>query len=461
MEDRYTRGLARWIANYQFEHATGEVIERLKLLMLDSIGCGIFGSALPWSRLATDTVVGIDSGGAAVVWGTGYRVSPAHAALLNGTFVQGFELDDVHMLGFQHAGATVIPAALAVAEHRGGIDGRRFLGGVVCGYETVLRVGQCMGPRHVLRGWQPAGTHSPFGAAAAVGNMIGLDEDRMVHALGLAGNRGAGLDEVKMGAMDKRMLEGKGSQQGLYSALLAERGFTGIENIFEAKKGFCAVFSGSRDDFDLAELTKELGRRYDILTVELKIYSANASTHTPYDAIKQLQIRKPFKADEVEKIRIWTTQMSYEHTNHTYVPESITYAQFCIPYGVAVTILEGDAFVDQYTEEKIRSPRIMDLANKVEILHDSELDKLGPLHRHHTRTQVTLKDGELLEATVVHRRGGTIQPLTQDEIVDKFQRLSVKVIKKSQADQIVEAVLKLEKVKDVSALGRLLALSPA
>ena len=204
----YTRELAQWIANYRFEDTPSKVIERLKLLMLDSIGCGIFGSALPWSKLATDTIVGIDSSSAAVVWGTGCRVSSPHAALLNGTFVQGFELDDVHMLGFQHAGATVMPAALAVAEHRGGIDGRRFLGGVVCGYETVLRVGQCMGPRHVLRGWQPAGTNSPFGAASAVGNMIGLDEDRMVHALGLAGNRGVGLEEVKVGAMDKRMLEG-------------------------------------------------------------------------------------------------------------------------------------------------------------------------------------------------------------------------------------------------------------
>ena len=121
----YTRELAHWIANFQFEDAPSEVIERLKLLILDSIGCGIFGSALPWSKLATDAIVGIDSGGAAIVWGTGNRVSPPHAALLNGTFVQGFELDDVHMLGFQHAGATVVPASLAVAEHRGGIDGKR------------------------------------------------------------------------------------------------------------------------------------------------------------------------------------------------------------------------------------------------------------------------------------------------------------------------------------------------
>jgi 2-methylcitrate dehydratase PrpD len=97
-------------------------------------------------------------------------------------------------------------------------------------------------------------------------------------------------------------------------------------------------------------------------------------------------------------------------TNHTYIPECITCAQFWISLGVAVNVLEGDAFVGQHTEEKIRSPRIIALANKVEVLNDIELDKLAPMHRHHTRTQLTLKDGEVLEETVAHRRGGTMPP---------------------------------------------------
>lgn len=457
MNDTYTRELARWIAGHRFEDTPADVIERLKLLMLDSIGCGIFGSLLPWSKLAIDTIAAIDGNGTTSVWGTEHRMSPPHAALLNGTFVQGFELDDVHMLGIQHSGATVIPAALAVAEHRGGIDGRRFLAGAVCGYETVLRVGQCLGPRHMARGWQPAGTNSPFAAAAAVGNILGLLENQMVHALGLAGNRGVGLEEVRAGAMDKRMLEGKGSQQGVYAALLAEKGFTGIKNIFEAEKGFCTVFSGSKGEFDLAELTRELGQRFDILTVELKAYAANASTHTPYDAIKQLQQQRPFKADEVEAVHVWASTLSYGHTNAVYKPESVTYAQFCIPYGVAVTILEGDAFVDQYTEEKIRSPQIIELAKKVTVSPDPEIDKLGKMHRHQTRTRVTLKSGEVLEATVEFRRGSIMQPLTEKEIIDKFQGLALHVAPQAQADRIVEMVLGLEKTADVAALARLLA----
>ncbi|MBI2872949.1 MAG: MmgE/PrpD family protein [Chloroflexi bacterium] len=459
--DSHTRTLARWTVTTKFEAIPPPVIDRLKWLVLDSLGCAIFGSRLPWSRLALEAVLGLDDTRRCTIWGTEVRTACTNAALLNGAFTQGFELDDIHTLGFQHCGAVVLPAALGISEDRRDVDGRRFLAGVVCGYETVLRVGRCMGPGHMLRGWHPAGTNSPFAAAAAVGNILGLDEERMLNALGLAGNRGAGLEAARVASMDKRMLEANGSMAGLYSALLAERGFTGAADIFEAEKGFCRTFAWGTGEYDLAELTRGLGERYDILTVELKRYAANASTHTAIEAARQLRESHHPDPSQIESVRVRVSTLTYEHTNPVYRPESVTYAQFCIPYGVAAMLVEGDMFVEQCTEAKTRDPKLVALARRVEVSPSAEIDALDPYRRRRAEMDVHLRDGQVLRATVDHRPGSTHLPLSTEQIIAKFHRLAEGVIPRPQAVRIVDMVGELDKLGDVSLLAREMAVGPA
>jgi aconitate decarboxylase len=144
-----THAIAKFVSQLAYEDIPPPVIERIKLLILDSLGCALYGSDLEWSRILRATLGKFDSTKACTVWGTSERLSAPHAALVNGTLIQSFELDDVHRQGVLHVGAVTLPPLLAVTELRPGMSGRDFLRAAVAGYEIGPRVGKCMGPEHI------------------------------------------------------------------------------------------------------------------------------------------------------------------------------------------------------------------------------------------------------------------------------------------------------------------------
>src|SRR5687767_9545691 len=251
----HTHGIAEFVSTLRYEAIPPEVLTRIKLLMLDSLGCGIYGAALEWSRILHRRLGELDTTQASVAWGTPQKLSAPHAALVNGTQVQGFELDDVHRQGMLHVGSVVLPALISITELRPGMSGREFLTAAVAGYEVGPRVGICMGPEHIAQGWHSGATLGVFSAAAGAARGLRLDADKTVHALGIAGTQAAGLMAAQYGAMVKRMHAGRSSQSGLYGALFADAGFTGIVNVLESEYGgFCSTFSRSHDRFNLEEL---------------------------------------------------------------------------------------------------------------------------------------------------------------------------------------------------------------
>ena len=204
--------IAQFVAELRYDAVPREVRERIKLLMLDAFGCALYGADLEWSRILQQRLSDIDTTRACGVWGTAHRLSAPHAALVNGTQVQGFELDDVHRAGVLHVGAVVLPALVAVAEVKGGMSGRDFLTAAVAGYEIGPRVGLCMGPEHIAQGWHSGATLGVFSAAAGAARGLKLDPEKTVHALGIAGTQAAGLMAAQYGAMVKRMNAGRSAQ---------------------------------------------------------------------------------------------------------------------------------------------------------------------------------------------------------------------------------------------------------
>src|SRR6202140_107947 len=200
----HTRCIAQFISQIRYEDIPNEVIGRIKLLILDSLGCALYGSALEWSRILRATLAGLDRTKACRVWGTPELLSAPHAALVNGTLIQSFELDDVHRQGVLHVGAVTLPPLLAVAELRPGMSGRDFLTAAVAGYEIGPRVGMCMGPEHIGQGWHSGATVGGFSAAAGAAAGLRLSADKTIHALGIAGTQAAGLMAAQYGAMVKR-----------------------------------------------------------------------------------------------------------------------------------------------------------------------------------------------------------------------------------------------------------------
>ena len=459
-DNPYTRGIAEFVSGLQYEAIPAEVRERIKLLMLDSIGCALYGADLPWTRILQDTLHGLDTSDGATVWGTKLKLSAPHAALVNGTQVQGFELDDVHRQGVLHVGAVVLPALVAIAEQRPGMTGRDFLTAAVAGYEIGPRVGLCMGQEHIAQGWHSGATLGVFSAAAGAARGLKLDAGKTVHALGIAGTQSSGLMAAQYGAMVKRMHAGRASQSGLYGALFAERGFTGIVNVLESEYGgYCTTFSASQDKFDLSQLTAGFGTRWQTMGVALKFYSCVGSNHTTLDAIRSMQEQRPFGADDVKQITVHGSQVTMDHVGWKYVPQGLTSAQLNLPYCVATWLLDGDCFVDQFTEDKVADPERMRVADKVQVRHDHDITSRGSKYRHMVRVECELVDGTKMERTVEAGRGNENNFASQQDVVEKFEKLARRALPQARVEKVRDWFLALDEQSSAAELPRLLAAS--
>jgi aconitate decarboxylase len=453
----HSRRIAEFVSGLTYEQIPGEVRERIKLLILDALGCGIYGAATEWCRILCGSLEALDASRTTTIWGTGKKLSSPHAALVNGTQVQGFELDDVHRTAVLHVGAVTLPALIAAAESHVELSGRDFLTAAVAGYEIGPRVGLCMGQEHIGQGWHSGATVGVFSAVAGAARALSLDAGATVHALGIAGTQSSGLMAAQYGAMVKRMHAGRAAQSGLYAALLAGAGFTGIVDVFEAPYGgFCTTFSRSKDRFNLAALSDGLGERFETMRIALKFYSCVGSNHTTLDALRDIAKRRPFKPDDVEGIIVHASQVTVDHAGWPYRPEGLTAAQLNLPFCVATLLLEGDVFVDEFKPDCVHDAARIALSQRVKVLHDPAITALGAAHRHKVRVEVHFRDGSIERETREAARGSEHAFASEADIVGKFRKLTRDVMAAKQQDGLIEAVMRLDKSPDSRTLIGLL-----
>jgi 2-methylcitrate dehydratase PrpD len=449
----HTRRIAEFVSRLTYEQIPAEVGERIKLLILDSLGCAIYGANLEWCRILRGTLEKLDATRTTSIWGTNARLSSDHAALLNGTQVQGFELDDIHRKAVLHVGAVTLPPLIAVAESHAQLSGRDFLTAAVAGYEIGPRVGLCMGQEHIGQGWHSGATVGIFSAAAGAARALSLDADKTVHALGIAGTQSSGLMAAQYGAMVKRMHAGRAAQSGLYGALLAKDGFTGIVDVFEASYGgFCTTFSRSQDRFNLNELSAGLGQKFETLGIALKFYSCVGSNHTTLDALRDIRKRRPFALDEIEMIVVHGSQITVDHVGWPYKPEGLTAAQLNLPFCVATLLIEGDVFVGEFTPDCINNAARINLSRKVKVVHDPAITALGAGARHKVRVEVQFRDGSVERETREAPRGSEQSFARAHDIAEKFRKLTKAAMPAKQQDALIDAVLGLDKLPDSRTL---------
>ena len=453
----HTRKVAEFVSGLTYDRIPAEVRDRIKLLILDSLGCALYGANLEWCRILRGTLEALDTTRTTSIWGTDKKLSSPHAALANGTQVQGFELDDVHRQGVLHVGAVTLPPLFAVAESHAALSGRNFLTAAVAGYEIGPRVGLCMGQEHIGQGWHSGATVGVFSAAAGAARALGLSADQTVHALGIAGTQSSGLMAAQYGAMVKRMHAGRAAQSGLYAALLASQGFTGIADVFEAPYGgFCTTFSRSQDRFDLTKLSDRLGEHYETMRVSLKFYSCVGSNHTTLDALSDIRKRHPFTPDDIESIVVHASQVTVDHAGWPYRPDGLTGAQLNLAFCVATLLIEGDVFVDEFRPDCVADPARIALSRKVQVVHDPAITALGAAFRHKVRVEVRWRDGSAEIESREAPRGSEQSFATAGDIVEKFHKLSRGTMGAKQQEALVSAVMQLDELKDTRALTDLL-----
>jgi 2-methylcitrate dehydratase PrpD len=441
----HTRAIAEFVSGFRFERIPSEVLARIKVLALDSLGCAIYGIDLPWSRILRKTLGDVDSTGDVSVWGSREKLSGPHAVLVNGALVQSFELDDVHRNAVLHVGAVTLPPVLAAIERHGDLTGKQFLAATVAGYEIGPRVGLCMGQEHIGQGWHSGATLGVFSAAAGAAAALGLDAGQTVNAIGIAGTQSAGLMAAQYGSMVKRMHAGRSAQSGYYGAILAKNGYTGIQDVFESEYGgFCSTFSRSHDRYNLAALSDGLGERFETMHIALKFYSCVGSNHTTLDGIRDIKERRPFTLADIEKITVYGSQVTVDHVGWPYKPEGLTSAQLNLPYCIATYLLDGDAFVAQFTQDKVADPQRIETSRLVEVIEDPAITARGARFRHMVRVKIAFKNGDVQEQTVEAPRGSEHKFATEADVIEKFRKLAKTQFKDDKVDRIVDLMMKAE-----------------
>jgi 2-methylcitrate dehydratase PrpD len=318
-----------------------------------------------------------------------------------------------------------------------------------------------MGQEHIVQGWHSGATVGVFSAAAGAAAALKLSPDETVHALGIAGTQAAGLMAAQFGAMVKRMHAGRSAQSGFYAAVLAQNGFTGITDVFENPYGgFCTTFSRSTDRFNRDELTSGLGTRFETMRISLKFYSCVSTNHTALDAIRNMQQRRPFGPKDIAKITVRCSQATLEHAGWPYRPEGMTAAQLNLSYCIATLLLEGDVFVEQFSDTMIADPARLALAAKVAVHEDPAITARGAKFRHMVSVGVHLTDGSLLEETVEAPRGSERNFPSAADVGAKFTKLAGRVMPTAQVQRIEELVLNLDKLSGVGALVEALTTPP-
>jgi 2-methylcitrate dehydratase PrpD len=450
-----TRDLAAFASRLTFEDIPAAAVERMKDSALDSIGCCLHGVTLPWTRKVQEMVLAEGAAPAASLFGGGGRTSVSQAVLVNATAGHAFELDDIHKESIVHPGSLALPVAMALAEAAGGVSGRDLITAMVAGYEVGTRVGNAATMSLFLRGFHPQGTSGAFVAAATAGRMLGLDPGQMQHALGIVGSQAGGLMAAQEGAMVKRFHCGRAAQSGVYSALLARRGFTGITNVLEAPYG--GFLSSLSDKPVPAKLTAGLGTVWETANVGYKPHASVTSIHTALDALADLMRENRLAADDIARVDAGLSHMTHVHCAWKYEAQGVTAAQMNLYYGLAVIALDGAAFVDQYREERLRDPRILDFIGRIHARIDPEIEAMGPAYRHAARVTVETRDHRTLRREILHRRGSPENPLKPGDIEHKFRNVARGCLAPARLDRVIQICKSLDALSDTRELIGILA----
>lgn len=448
-----TGQLATWLTDLRISQVPDRVRERAKHLMLDGIACALVGAKLPWSQRAVEAVVPLEGSGTSPIIGWGASTSGPAACLLNGTFIQGFELDDYHPRAPLHSNSLVIPSLVATAHELGGATGTDFLTAAMAGYEVGPRVGLALrGGEMLSRGWHSGAVFGTHASAAASGRLRGLTSAQLEDALGLAATQSAGLMAAQYEAMSKRMHHGFSARNGYYAAALAAAGYTGIKRVYEREYGgFLSTFGEGHDPMP-AEVSAGLGTVWQTEHIALKAYAAMAATHAPIDCMLQLR-REGLAADDIASIEVWLSHAAYHHG--WWVPEhplETIGAQMNVGYAMAVALLDGEVLSSQFTRERIDAPDVRRLLERTTVHHEPSFDHPNGERLFRTKVEVATRSGHKLAIELDSPTGGADRPLSNDAIRAKARALLVDVLPADRWDHIERLVLELDRLNDVAPL---------
>ena len=452
-----TKTLADFCAGISIRALPSEIVHKTKLCILDCVA-NIYGSReLGAVKKVAEYICSLEGAPQASALGWNFKTTVQNAVFINGTSAEAIEAQDGLRFGGNHPGVAVIPAALAIAEHRG-LGGREVIEAVVAGYEAANRPAAAMHPRHTLSGFLPTGTCGTFGAAAAVSKLYGFNNEGMLNALGNAGYLlPLSMAEQLMGGFTIKIVQGgQAASAGITAADLASIGITGAPYVFEGSVlngGFTQITTDTEPAIE--KLSDRLGEHFTIMDVYFKPYTSCRHTHGAIQATLDIVKREEIFPADIEKVEVHTYGIAVIAVGKG-VKDKDTFvsAQFSIPYCVAASIMDREFGPRQMTESRIEDPAIVALSKKVAVLMDDELNKVYP-DMTSSRVEIFLKDGKSLVTQIDIPKGDPRDPMNEKEISEKVRYFTSRK-EAERVDKVISMILDMDHLNTIEDLMRLI-----
>lgn len=439
--------LAEFIVNTGCNDLSAEDIHSFKRAFLDYLCVSITGSQVEISKCVREYFETIDQNKKSAVIGTSLRLSPLNAAFVNGTSCHALDFDDGYTKGSVHPASSCFPSALAAAEDREASP-REFMLAVIIAYDVALRIAGNVHPYSANRGFHNTATAGVFGAAAGVSRLLKLNVDQTINALGAAGSFSGGLREFlaegDIGGEIKRIHPAKAARDGLLSAELALRGITAPATILDGKYGFFKSFAGI--EFDPDNFFDGIGKTFEINNCYFKPYPACRHLHGTIEAIQILKKEFAIKPEEVEKIKTELYAVGVHGHDYTQC-EALIGAQMNHPCVAALAV-----FYDDVTLQNLKfgfTPEVKEMLGKIEVAVSEECEQLYPKQRP-TVVTITKKDGTEYKKKILEPKGEVENPLTDDELTEKFYSNCEPVIGEQKCKRLVGSVWQFEELNSLN-----------
>jgi 2-methylcitrate dehydratase PrpD len=433
-----TESLARFAVTTRWDDIPSPVRHQAKRSLINFFAVALAGCRTGPVEMALRSLAEFSDRKQATVVGRTERMDVLSAAFLNAASANVHDYCDTHLRTVIHPTAPVAPAVLALAEWRR-LSGPDLLLAFILGNEIQARIGLAISPSHYNRGWHITSTCGVFGAAAGAGKLAGLDERRMVWALGHAATQSAGLCEC-LGTPAKSLSVGNAARNGLWSALLAEQGFDGPPEPLAGVQGF---YHALAETPDLSLVTDGLGESWEIMATSYKPYPCGFVIHPVLDCV--LDWRRENPTAEVTDVAVRGNPLLAVRTDRPDISTGRE-SQVSVQHAVAAALVTGKAGLDQFTDACVNDPRVLALRGKVEVARDDAFSTIA------AAVEITTADGTVHKLSQAAARGSDVNPLSDQALEEKLRTTAAGWDSHYDATPLISAIWALDESTDVSAL---------
>jgi 2-methylcitrate dehydratase PrpD len=446
--------ISDWVSRVRFEDLPPDVVEQTALRVLDVFGLVLAGLGTPFGRSVREAVLALNPAGPSRIFGRGDATTVPGAAFANGALSQALEFDDTHNESIVHMSSPAVAAAFALAESRKA-SGAEVIAAIAVGNEISCRVGSVAPGQFHRRGYHPTGLFATFGATWLAAHMLKANRAEMNHAAGIAGSFASGLLQCWVdGTQSKFLHPGWSAQAGIVAATLGKSGTTGPAAVFEGRFGlFASHLQDEAVPRDYGRITTGLGEHWESRNASFKPFPVAHVIHPYIDALLRLRAAHGIDPAQVERIvcpvAAYIVGIVCEPLAEKRRPRSDSHGRVSMQYTLAEALVLGRIDKNAYRPESLADPRILGIADRVEIEVDPKFP--GP-ERFKGAVKVVMKDGSVYEAVEENNRGSAANPMAVEDIVAKFDANAADVLSAPERRALADAVLALPQAKDAAAV---------